>query len=139
MYAQLLRSNMPYLHNIHSLSQLSVETFLYQIGVLTLRDVDVTYSLQQKVHLVVPNTCVRRDYAQEFLKSQTHKSPGTMSAFVAKPTAETLLSCLKSIRQNIKWTNERTETDIVILVGAELFLQSSSYAHPCSMRRFRLW
>lgn len=124
---------MSYLHNIHSHPQISAETYLYQLGVLTLRDLEVEYVHQHPVHLVVPNTCIRRDYAQAYVQSQIG-STGTMSAFVAKPTTKTLLDCLYRIRQNIIWTNERTETDIAILVGAELFLQSNAYAggghHP---------
>lgn len=128
-----LRSDLSYLHNIHSHSQISAESFLYHLGVLTLRDLGVEYKRQRQVNLVVPNSSVRRDYAQEFLKTQIG-STGTMSAFVANPTTETLLACMNRIRRNTIWTNERTETDIVILVGADLFLQSNAYSggdhHP---------
>ena len=54
---------------IHPHSQISPETYLYQMGVLTLRDLGVEYDQHQQVYLVVPNTCTQRDYTQEYLKS----------------------------------------------------------------------
>ena len=110
-------------------------TYLYQLGVLSLHDLDITYCKNKDVRLVVPNVSVRHDYITEFLKNHM-QCKGTMRVFVANPTIDTLYECLKRMRQQLKpgwWTNTRTESDISCLLAADLFLNSTADAgteHP---------
>merc|ERR1712224_990283 len=96
-------------------------------GALSLCDRNVEFERHKEVKLVVPNMCVRHDYVNAFLDHIRGKK-GTMGAFVANPSVDTLSECLHRMRQSIRpswWINTRTEMDIACIVAAELFLLST--------------
>lgn len=111
---------------------LSATTYLFQLGVLTLRRQGVEYRPKQDVELVVPNASVRSNYAQAFLEYHIGKA-GTANAFLHDPTASSLEALLKTLMKSQHWGSDQTEADLQSLLTAEFVVASQDQRNATAL------
>lgn len=102
--------------------KLHAETYLFQLGVLSLHQTGIDYDPARPVGLIVPNANVRLYYAEAFLQHM-EGNLGSTCAFVADPTEDKLSERLHKLMQR-PWTDHQTETDSQILLAGDIILNS---------------